>query len=245
MMEKVTIGGINYESIGSSSSNLLLKCNGTARIQWGNKLIDLIKDGKIASGSNSGLEINIISEESKIKSDGIYILNSEENSTFIIKKNGKCYNLNGTELYISTTNKQEITAEQKQQAGKNLGLYFDNLEEVKNSNVQNGLVYTLNTKKLYAIQNGAIEEFLIELQPVAVEQTNTNSGESINSSSKIVPGMIMMYSGMQEIPEGWALCDGLEHVYNNVTTVTPNLVEKFIRYNDSVENYEVVFIIKL
>ena len=48
MSERTTIGGIVYESIGSSSSNLLLKCNGTARIQWGEKLIDLVKNGKIA-----------------------------------------------------------------------------------------------------------------------------------------------------------------------------------------------------
>ena len=38
MMEKTTIGGTTYDSIGSSSSNLLLKCNGTARIQWGGQL---------------------------------------------------------------------------------------------------------------------------------------------------------------------------------------------------------------
>ena len=42
MSERTTIGTTTYEAIGSSSSNLLLKCNGTARIQWGNKLIDLI-----------------------------------------------------------------------------------------------------------------------------------------------------------------------------------------------------------
>jgi hypothetical protein len=52
MSERTTIGGTVYEAIGSSSSNLLLKCNGTARIQWGGKLIDLIKNGKIASGNS-------------------------------------------------------------------------------------------------------------------------------------------------------------------------------------------------
>jgi hypothetical protein len=49
MSERTTIGGTAYASVGSTSSTLLLKCNGTARIQWGNKLIDLIKNGKIAS----------------------------------------------------------------------------------------------------------------------------------------------------------------------------------------------------
>lgn len=244
MSEKVTIGGVVYESIGSSSSNLLLKCNGTARIQWGSKLIDLIKNGKIAHESASDVEIKIITEENQIEKDGIYILNKEELNQFIIRKNGEQYNLNGTGLYISTTTKQDITAEQKQQAGENLGLYFNTLEEVKTSNIQNGLVYVLSTKKLYAIQNGVLEEFVIELKPVPVEATNNNSGESINSSSKIVSGMIMMYSGTKKIPEGWALCDGLEHVYNNVTTTVPNLTDKFIRYSNA-ENYDVVFIVKL
>ena len=83
------------------------------------------------------------------------------------------------------------------------------------------------------------------MQPVSVESTNIDSGEDMQSSFKIVKGMIMMYSGTQEVPEGWALCDGSQHVYNNVITVTPNLVEKFIRYNDSVNSYDVVFIMKL
>lgn len=245
MSERTTIGGVMYESVGSSSSNLLLKCNGTARIQWGSKFIDLIKDGKIATEQSSELPINIISEESKIKTDGIYVLDTKESTQFIIRKNGKHYNLNGTELYLSTTNKQNITAEQKQQASENLGLYFNTLEEVKNSNIQNGLAYVLSTKKLYAIQNGVIEEFLIKSQPVSVESTNIDSGEDIQSSFKIVKGMIMMYSGTQAIPEGWALCDGLTHVYNDEIIITPNLVEKFIRYDNTVETYDVVFIIKL
>ena len=56
MNERTTIGGVVYESIGSSSSNLLLKCNGTARIQWGTKLIDLIKNGKLALGDSNNSE---------------------------------------------------------------------------------------------------------------------------------------------------------------------------------------------
>ena len=36
-----------FDSVGSSSSDLLLKTKGQVKIQWGNKFIDLIKDGKI------------------------------------------------------------------------------------------------------------------------------------------------------------------------------------------------------
>ena len=87
MSERTTIGGTVYEAIGSSSSNLLLKCNGTARIQWGNKLIDLIKNGKIASEDSQEL-IFIVSDESQIKSDGIYVLTTEESNQLLVNKNG-------------------------------------------------------------------------------------------------------------------------------------------------------------
>lgn len=245
MSERVTIGGVAYEAIGSNSSNLLLKCNGTARIQWGGKLIDLIKNGKIASESNSEAQIYIVSEESNIESDGIYIVTEKEPYQLIIKNDGELYNLTGTGLHISATIKQDITAEQRQMAGENLGIYFNTLEEAQNANIQNGIVYILNTKKLYLVQNGVLEECLIELAPVAVEYTNTNSGENVRSSKQIVKGMIMMYSGNLDIPDGWALCDGSSHTYNGTSIVTPNLVEKFIRYNDITNMYDVVFIMKL
>ena len=92
MMEKTTIGGTTYDSIGSSSSNLLLKCNGTARIQWGGKLIDLIKNGKLAvDTNNNSVQIFVVSNESEIKSDGIYVITEEENPKLCICKNGQQY----------------------------------------------------------------------------------------------------------------------------------------------------------
>lgn len=90
MSERTTIGGTVYEAIGSSNSNLLLKCNGTARIQWGNKLIDLIKNGKIASENSQNL-LFVIQDKSEVKSDGIYILTTEESNKLIICKDGNLY----------------------------------------------------------------------------------------------------------------------------------------------------------
>lgn len=186
MNEKVTIGGISYEVVGSKSSNLLLRCNGTARIEWGNKLIDLIKNGKIVS-DNKSEQIFIISDESEMKSDGLYILNKENSSKIYIYKNKTKYNLTEDNLYISTTNKQNVTAEQKIQALENIGMYYNTLDEVKQSGIQNGIVYVLEDKNLYTIFDGVINEFEAKLKTITVEQENQREqGNTINNSVKII-----------------------------------------------------------
>jgi hypothetical protein len=42
-------------------------------------------------------------------------------------------------------------------------------------------------------------------------------------------GMIIMHSGIEPIPEGWAPCDGKEYTYHGVTSKTPNLKNRFIK----------------
>lgn len=187
MSERTTIGGVAYETVGSSSSNLLLRCNGTARIQWGSKLIDLIKDGKIATSSETTTkeQVFVVNDESEIKSDGVYVINKEDTSQLWVSKDGTHYNLSGTELYISASKKQEITDEQKLQAIENLGLYHNTLEEAKASGIKNGFVYILTEKKLYTVTNGSFEEFQATLKTVSVEQEQ-EIGDVINSSIQIV-----------------------------------------------------------
>lgn len=186
MSERTTIGGVAYETVGSSSSNLLLKCNGTARIQWGSKLIDLIKDGKIAAGSSESKEcVFVIDDISQIKSDGVYVLNTDAGSQLLVCKDGEHYNLNGTELYISASNKQDITVDQKQQAIENLGLCYNTLEEAKNAGIKNGFVYILNEANIYTVKNGVFEEFQAKITSVTVEKEQ-EIGEVINSSIQIV-----------------------------------------------------------
>lgn len=339
MSERTTIGGVAYETVGSSSSNLLLRCNGTARIQWGSKLIDLIKDGKIATSSDTTTtseQVFVVNDESEIKSDGVYVVNKEDTSQLWVSKDGTHYNLSGTELYISASKKQEITDEQKLQAIENLGLYHNTLEEAKASGIKNGFVYILTEKKLYTVTNGSFEEFQATLKTVSVEQEQEQEqeiGDVINSSIQIVlsisdlehlvisnqrivsnysiyikdtaslnsenyaegkgyklymnklesnldidninsrksivsskvssenadltkgfqlytegetsylnvdhinarewtpfsKGMIMMFDGKADIPEGWAICDGKEHEYKGNKFITPNLIGRFIK----------------
>lgn len=243
MNSKTVIGGTTYETIGSSTSNLLLKCNGTARIQWGTKLIDLIKNGKIAS-ENSSEQIFKISDKSEMTKDGIYILTENDSSQLWVCKNGETYDFKGSDLYISASTKQEITVEQQKQAIENLGLYYNTLAEAEASGIQDGLVYITSTKKIFTVSGGVFEEFTATLEPDTDENTITNKGEDTdNPTSKartisdeityptqaIPKGLIAMHSGLESIPYGWAICDGGVYEYNGTYTQTPNLVDRFIK----------------
>ena len=184
MSERTTIGGVSYESVGSSSSNLLLKSNGTVRVQWGGKLIDLIKNGKIASGESS-IKLEVINDISEIKSDGVYVLSQDESLQLLICKDDEQYNITQADLYISAKTKQDITVEQKQQALENIGMYYNTLEEVQKAGLQNGLVYVLSDQTLYVIRDGVITEFEAKLKTVTVTKEQ-QEGEIIKSDVSIV-----------------------------------------------------------
>lgn len=183
MSERTTIGGTVYESIGSSSSNLLLKCNGIARIQWGSKLIDLIKNGKIVSSSQELLFV--VSNSEDIKSDGIYVVDTEEQTQLWICNKGNKYNLTGEDLYISTSKDQKLTAEQKNLVLGNIGIYHQTLTDLQNAELQNGIAYVIETNTLYTIKDGVISEFTAKLDSVTVE-TNEIQENVIKGSLKII-----------------------------------------------------------
>ena len=249
MSERTVIGGVSYETVGSSSSNLLLRCNGTARIQWGSKLIDLIKNGKIASSESQDFIFEVASEED-IKKDGIYILNTETDEDtkqeLLVFKNGQKYSLKEMDLYISATNKQEITVEQQKQALENIGILYNTLADVPAAQIQNGLVYVLDEHTLYSIKNGTLTAYQVEIKTVTVEkqeqsETDINKSRSTLNNTSFVKGMIIMYHNTESIPEGWAICDGQEHTYLETVIKTPNLSDKFIKD----ELGDLVYIIKL
>lgn len=183
--DRTVIGGVSYESIGSSTSNLLLKSNGTVRVQWGSKLIDLIKNGKIVSDSSQEF-VFLIENESEIKADGIYIINQEEDIQIWVCKDSIKYNLTESDLYISTHKIQNLTSEQKTQALINIGIQYNTLEEVKQAKLTKGIVYVSDTKTLYTISDGIIEEFSAKLKTVTEEKKEETEGNLINDNVKII-----------------------------------------------------------
>ena len=57
---KTNMFGKTYNTIGSTDSNFIIKTKGDLKVQWGNKYIDVIKNGKIASeGSKILFVVNI------------------------------------------------------------------------------------------------------------------------------------------------------------------------------------------
>lgn len=65
--------GKSYSQVGSSTSDFLIKTRGQVKIQWGNKFIDLIKNGEINCNPRFIYQSDEVGD-----SDGIYVLNSGE-----------------------------------------------------------------------------------------------------------------------------------------------------------------------
>lgn len=150
--------GKNYQEAGSSSSPLLLRSNGEIKLQWGNKFIDLIKNGKINSESKD--YIFTVDASDEIKANGIYLVT--EDSSIWISVEGTKTKLNDTDTtYVSFLTEQETTPEQKQQALTNLGLIYENIDALNKANIVTGLAYVVESNKLYLIQNGVVSEYQV------------------------------------------------------------------------------------
>ena len=150
--------GKNYQEAGSSSSPLLLRSNGEIKLQWGNKFIDLIKNGKINSEAKD--YIFTVDTSDEIKANGMYLVT--EDSSIWINVEGTKTKVNNTDTtYVSFLTEQETTPEQKQQALTNLGLIYENIDALNKANLVTGLAYVVESNKLYLIQNKVVSEYQV------------------------------------------------------------------------------------
>jgi hypothetical protein len=69
---KTSMFGKTYNTIGSTDSNFIIKTKGDLKVQWGNKFIDVIKNGKIAS--SGGSFIKLVQSEEEISGTGIFVV---------------------------------------------------------------------------------------------------------------------------------------------------------------------------
>lgn len=150
-----TLFGKTYNIIGSGDSNLILKTKGDVKIQYGNKYISLIKNGKIAYDQSILKRIN---SNKDIVTDGIYI-DSSENINFYSQKE-----LNTLSTKQVIYEPQELNKEQKEQILKNLGIVFNTLQEAQDSKPEYGFFYVLDSKKVYLVNGNEYIDILEKLK---------------------------------------------------------------------------------
>lgn len=182
--------GKNYQEAGSSSSPLLLRSNGEIKLQWGNKFIDLIKNGKINSEAKD--YIFTVDTSDEIRANGIYLV-TEDNSIWINVEGTKTKLSDTDTTYVSFLTEQETTPEQKQKALTNLGLIYENIDALNKANLVTGLAYVVETNKLYLIQNKVVSEYQVtstlptsgKFDDLAISNL-TIKNDTINSSQLIL-----------------------------------------------------------
>lgn len=159
-MEKLF--GRAYETIGSTGSDFIIKTKGQVKIQWGNKFVDIIKDGKIVS--DGGIDISKVPTEEDIpKFNGIYFV--EDSGSIFIVVDGTKVNIAGEvgTTYVSFAAPQNTSGSQKLQALENIGLIFDNTADATLSELDYGIVYIKDLDKVYTINRGKLREFIFEV----------------------------------------------------------------------------------
>lgn len=154
--------GRTYETVGNVSGDLLLKTRGGVKVQIGSSFIDLVKNGKI------NVDIDIIKEASSkdnIINNGLYLVKD----VLYVKYQDTILPLssNTGENQVSYLPQLNITQEQKIQAQKNIGIYYDTLEEAQQK-ISDGYVY-IKEKGLYIIQSS-----------IPIQITNNNQFSSLN-----------------------------------------------------------------
>lgn len=163
IQKNLSLFGSSYAQVGSTNSDFLIKTKGKVKIQWGNKFIDLLKDGKLNT------DIKFIYKDSSVGTkDGIYLVNDE----VWLVANGTPINLRGEigNTYVSFL-KQETTSEQKQIALKNIGFIYNSLDEYQiDSGIQNGVIYVQDEQKLYIISQGNVTPLSLSIPNPFTEQ---------------------------------------------------------------------------
>lgn len=158
--------GKSYNTVGDHSANTCLSTAGDIVIKTPNRFVTIFKNGKLAVDDSS--EIFVVSSEDDMKKTGIYIVNSttedgeESQAVYLYVDGTKILLTSDSDGYISYTAAQELKPEQFIQAMKNLGVYFQTVDEAKAAGLTEGLVYILEDQKLYKIVNGELTDILGE-----------------------------------------------------------------------------------
>lgn len=189
----------NYETVGNEKSDFCIITRGQLRVKWGNKFIDLIKDGKLNLDADYDI-INRINEYSDINTnnDGIYVTESGE--IYIVSNKVIIPIRSSVEdsEYVAYL-KQSKDGSSKETAQLNIGLCFKTKSELEQSGMKNGISYIIDEKILYLINNNEYIPLKLEIEnpftkPFEIKLSNNNSfalflnGYFSSNGTKIIIG---------------------------------------------------------
>lgn len=179
--------GRSYSQVGNSDSDFLIKTKGQVKIQWGNKFIDLIKDGKI--NVDSAFIFKVKSEDKIGVKDGIYLT---DDGMIYLQIGGQLINLVGEigNTYVSFLGEQQTESDSKYTALKNIGFLYPDMNSFGKDSLQNGIVYIESEQKLYIVQDGQLSEFSIAFpnpftEQFIIQKNDANNGALLIKGSGI------------------------------------------------------------
>lgn len=153
--------GRSYESVGKESADFCIKTKGKVKIKWGNKYIDLIKDGEI--NVDAKFIFRVKDEDSIGSQTGIYV--TDENMVYV--KVGDIlipiYGDTEGSDYVAYILQDGKTGEQKMFSQKNIGISFDTFDALQASGIKDGMAF-VKDNGIYMIKGGVVEKLEFKLE---------------------------------------------------------------------------------
>ena len=146
--------GRSYEHVGKEGNDLVLVTKGKIKIKWGNKYIDLLKDGKLNVDVDFIKSVETEEDVHSASGNGIFVTN--EGEVFI--KWGDMVipivqDVSDTD-YVSYTLQEGKTGEEKGNAQVNIGILANSLETLNSYGIQEGMAYISSERAIYLISGG-------------------------------------------------------------------------------------------
>lgn len=199
-MSNTVIAGKPSNTVGEKDSTLVLRGR-SIKIQWGNKFIDLIKNGKINVDADKILKT--AGSVESITSDGIYLVG--ESVWAVIGGTKIQIAGDSATTYVSYLVAQETTPEQKKQALTNIGFYYDTYEQAQDAGLTTGIVYVQGDNKLYVVKDGILTEY------ITTSTSNNASDEETPMEKLYISEYSLMVDG-----EEYITCDGDINVHKKL-----------------------------
>lgn len=160
----MNIFGRHFEEVGKASSDFLIITKGQVKVKWGNKFIDLIKDGKLNVEAQK--IFNSVESKDNIDTgkDGIYITSNKE--IYVVYDGNLIPIVQSPDdsEYVSYI-EQNKTGQEKEVAQSNIGAISNTMNDAINSGIKNGIIYIIDELTLYLVKNG-------EFTPVKMDIPN-------------------------------------------------------------------------